>query len=71
MSNRGAEGKRYIRSYGADYSRDPRKDTSKPAWQLWEVVEGRAKRVGTARTPYQYLTFLFRGPVEERFLEIA
>jgi len=62
------EGYRYVRSYGADFSRDPRKDASKPAWALWEVVNGRARRVGRADTEYQYLAFLFRGPVEARYL---
>ena len=63
------EGYRYVRSYGADFSRDPRKDQSKPAWALFEVVEGKKKRVGRADSEYHYLAFLSRGPVERRFLE--
>lgn len=62
------EGYRYVRQYGADFSRDPRKDKSKPAWALWQVVEGKKRRVGTATDRYWYLAFLFCGPVPESYL---
>ena len=66
MANNGS---RYVRQYGADYARDPRKDKSRPAWALWEIIDGRARRVGTARTAYEYLAFLFRGPVELKYVQ--
>jgi hypothetical protein len=40
------EGYRYVRQYGSNFSRDPRKDKSKPAWALWQMVGGRKRRVG-------------------------
>lgn len=61
-------GYRYVRQYGADYSRDPRKDQSRPAWALFEIQAGRARRVGRADSEYHYLAFLFGGPVEQRYL---
>jgi len=44
------EGYRYVRSYGADFSRDPRKDKSKPAWG----VVGGSGRTCAAGWPGRY-----------------
>lgn len=62
---------RYVRQYGADFSRDPRKDTTKQAWALFERFNGKSKRVGRTDSAYHYMAFIFCGPVEQKFLRNA
>lgn len=47
------DGYRYVRSYWRGDDRDN--------WALWEVRDGRACRVGTARTEEAYRAFLCGG----------
>lgn len=48
-----AEGYRYVRSY--------RLMSNAKRWALWEVINGRSRRVGTATTEAEYQAFLL-GP---------
>ena len=46
------EGYRYVRSYRSAGAR------TWDRWALWEVRDGRARRVGTARSEDEYRAFL-------------
>lgn len=48
------EGERYVRQYWTRAGREN--------WALWERLNGKAKRVGTARSTASYLEFLGLSP---------
>ena len=53
------DGYRYVRQYWTGKSRDN--------WALYEVREGRAHRVGTARSRDDYLRFLGLNPEDFKY----